>query len=120
MALTLSSDGINAKDYQAAVDKWATLGSIGPPPDQAAYSVEQKKRPNTMDLCKWYIKLKTKEGFPKVDQSTIEKIQQPEFIAGLKGDDKPVDTLLQTLGATFLHEVKMAHPIFSCLLSFTD
>jgi hypothetical protein len=106
MAITTRSDGINSKDYNPVFNAWIAAGSIGPIPDNSPYIIERNNKPNTMDLCKWHLSEKKDGGFAKVDKSTIEKVQTSEFLAGLKGTDKAVDVLAQTLGATFLHEVK--------------
>jgi len=114
MAITTSSDGLNSKEYLPLLDAWVAAGSKGPMPDRAPYAIEQKQKPNTMDLCTWYLNQIKNGGFAKVDKSTVEKVQAPEFLAGLKGTDKAFDVLSQTLGANFLHEVRLT-PVFPIL-----
>ena len=59
-----------------------------------------------MDVCTWFLNQQRVAGFPKVDKESITRIQAPVFLAGLNGDARAVDTLTQSLGATFLHEVR--------------
>jgi len=108
MAVTISSNGVDMKAYQLELDAWEAAGSTGTPPSPTTYAFERKNKPNTMDLCSWYLKEQRVGGFAKIDKDNVEKVQKPEYISGLQGDNKPVDVLAQTLGATFLHEVRFS------------
>jgi hypothetical protein len=105
MAITAPSDGYDGKGYTQKRAAWVTAGSIGPAPDRAAFRIEQKNRPNTIDICLWYMAHMKSQGFYKVDKSTIDTIQEPAFINKLKGDDKPINHLTESLAGTLLHEV---------------
>lgn len=105
MAITSSSDGLDFKAYKPLLDAWVKGGRVGPRPSMTAYAMPRTSNPNTIDLCTWYLEQEKAAGFSKVDKETISKIQASDFLAGLKGDDKAVDVLAQSLGATFLHEV---------------
>lgn len=109
MAMTFSSDGLDYKTYKPLLDAWESGGRVGPRPDMAPYAVPRPTKPNTIDLCTWYLGQEKAAGFAKVDKETIAKIQTSDFLAGLKGNDKAVDVLAQSLGATFLHEVRPTH-----------
>lgn len=106
MAGTFSSDTLNAL-YPPALIAW-TAAQIGPPPNVNAFVLPRPDRPNTMDLCTWYLKQQRLAGYPRVNLTIIAKVQKPEFIAGLRAGDKPIDTLKETLGGKFLHEVRFA------------
>jgi hypothetical protein len=108
MAITTRSDTIDQKKFQPMMDAWIAAGATGPQSDPTPYIIERKNKPNTMDLCTWYLDSKRDDNWLKVDANTIAKVQDPAFIAGLKGNDKAVDALSETLGATFLHEVRPA------------
>lgn len=60
-----------------------------------------------MNICGWVLRHQQKSGYPKIDKDNIAKVQIPDFHDGLKGDENAVDVLSQTLGATFLHEVRL-------------
>lgn len=82
------------------------MGSVGEAPKAEDYARTRNDKPNTMDVCTWYLAKTKEEGWPRLDdEEMIERVRDPSFIAELKGDDKPIDTLSMTLGATFLHEV---------------
>lgn len=110
MAITTNSDRLDLKAWESAMDAYQAAGSHGLPPDRSAYRLERVDKPNTMDLCTWYLDEMKVGGFAMVDKSTIEKVQKPDFIAVLKGDDKAIDALSTTLGGTMLHEVRPTNP----------
>lgn len=107
MAMTETSNALNQKEYAAAVSTWKASGRIGPSPDWVPYFVEDKDKPNSMELCAWFLTWKRDEKWQKVNAEMIATVQDPAFIDGLTGNNKPIDAMTHTLGANLLHEVRL-------------
>ncbi|KAK4113246.1 hypothetical protein N656DRAFT_778772 [Canariomyces notabilis] len=107
MAITLRSEGVDRKKYNAAIDEWKKKGSKGTAPDERAYIVSREDIPNTMDLCTWYLRdvFNTNAGFVTVDDASIAKVQQKSFLDTIPKAERAVDQLVQSLAGTFLHEL---------------
>ncbi|KAK8023892.1 hypothetical protein PG993_011958 [Apiospora rasikravindrae] len=105
MSITTPSDWFDAKGYIDATDLWARTGGVGEPPKKRDFARTRDNKPNTMDMCTWFLAKNKKEDWPGIGDELIEKVQEPSFVSGLQGDEKPIDTLSTTLGPTFLHEV---------------
>lgn len=110
MAVTLSSDGLDRPRWQAVFDEWKRNG--GPQPDMAPYAVPQPTKPNTMDLCTWFLNTLGNGGFTSIDDPTIARVQEQSFLDGLTNNDKAIDGLVQSLAGTFLHEVSCTRAAF--------
>jgi len=105
MAITMSSDGLDNTKWKAAMDDWKNKGGQGNPPDMAPYIVPRPTKPNTMDLCTWYLNTLGGDGFLSIDDATIAKVQEQAFLDKLTGNNKAIDALVQSLAGTFGHEV---------------
>ncbi|KAK8098989.1 uncharacterized protein PG998_012230 [Apiospora kogelbergensis] len=105
MAITMSSDWLDLRGYTDERNIWRQMGSVGEPPDQKDFRRPRGGTPNTMDLCVWYLLEKQEEEWPKIEKVMVDKVRDESFILGLRNNDKPVDALSTTLGATLLHEL---------------
>ncbi|RYP74537.1 hypothetical protein DL769_004005 [Monosporascus sp. CRB-8-3] len=96
-AITWSSD---IMDYSGYINAGGAANGV----DKADYTTVQPNRPNIVDLCSWYTKRLAEDGWPKIDEAGIEKAKSDEFREKLRGEQTPVDTILNTLGTDLLHE----------------
>jgi hypothetical protein len=105
MAITGSSDAIDNARYLPLLNAWLDGGAQGPQPDPDPFLMTMPERPNTMDLCAWYLELLNQEFIARIDDNILTTIQEQSFQDGLKGDEKAIDVLTQSLTGTFIHEV---------------
>lgn len=109
MAITTSSDKIDQTKYDKAMMDWIAGGSQGDAPELKRFAMPRTNKPNTLDLCRWYLVYQRDANWPKIDKDTIEKVREQSFIDGLKNNDKAIDYLSQSLSGTFLHEVSLSY-----------
>ncbi|KAK7946397.1 uncharacterized protein PG986_010718 [Apiospora aurea] len=105
MSITTPSDWFDLKGFTDASNLWAQTGGVGEHPKQGDFVRPRDNKPNTMDMCTWFLTKNKKEGWPELGEEIIEKVQDPSFVSGLQGDDKPIDTISTTLGPVILHEL---------------
>ena len=105
MAITTSSGLFDYRQWQNLLQEQPSKHGAGPEPIRTLCTIPQPGKPNTMDLCTWYLNTLGKGGYTKLDDGTIAKVQTKTFIAGLKKNNKAVDALVHSLAGTVLHEV---------------
>ncbi|KAK8040314.1 hypothetical protein PG991_000102 [Apiospora marii] len=105
MAITISSDGEDKKAYDRAMAVWGATGAKGDAPDRAQFARPRPNLPNTINLCRWNLALQRDSGWPKIDEGLIASAQDFTFLQGLQNNNRAINKLSETMGATFLHEV---------------
>jgi hypothetical protein len=105
MGITSPSHGLDGTGYANALATWKAGGSIGAAPDITPFIIPRPYKPNTIDLCTWYLTQTKAAKFYKIDKSTMDRTQDPTFISTLSGNDKPINHLSESLAGTLLHEV---------------
>lgn len=105
MAITVSSDGEDRKGYDRAMALWGATGAKGESPNRREFARPRTTLPNTINLCKWNLDLQRDSGWPKIDEGLIASAQDFTFLQGLQNNNRAINKLSETMGATLLHEV---------------
>ncbi|KAK4447191.1 hypothetical protein QBC34DRAFT_467710 [Podospora aff. communis PSN243] len=110
VAVTTSSNEILLEEYKLVYKDWVDKGRVGPQPDIMPYSVSHADKPNTINLCNWYLEeIKDAKNdlrvFYGIDDKAIARVQSIEFMAKLQGSSLPINVLGESMGALLLHEL---------------
>lgn len=105
MAITISSDWEDTKGYERAKALWVGSGGNVDPPNRDEYARPRENKPNTINLCKWNIAQQRDANWPNIDVDLITSAQDFTFLQGLQNDNRAINKLSETMGATLLHEV---------------
>ena len=106
LAFVISSDRLNVKNYEAAVED--AKKNNKPTPKRSAFTTVYKSVPNVMNVCETLFTREGKENWEGLTQKRIDKARDKDWLeANLKGMPltTPVD-LLKPFGVHILHEVR--------------